>query len=286
MKRLLAEPLLHFLLIGALLFALFAYVGTEEGARDDRIVVSAGMVEHLSALFERTWNRPPTRQELEGLIDDHVREEAAYREGMGLGLDLDDAIIRRRIRQKMDFIAEDLATRVEPGDEELRSFLTEHADDFRIEGRFSFRHVFLNPETRGERLEEEARQLLGTLNAEPRADASERGDRILLDHAYPAASRDEVGSLFGAPFADAVASLEAGSWQGPIRSGYGMHLVIVDERQAGRVPELDEVRGAVEVEWDNARQIEVVEAFYRELLGKFDVVIEWPEEAEAKEPAR
>ena len=274
MKRLLAEPLLHFLLIGALLFALFAYVGTEEGARDDRIVVSAGMVEHLSALFERTWNRPPTRQELEGLIDDHVREEAAYREGMGLGLDLDDAIIRRRIRQKMDFIAEDLATRVEPGDEELRSFLTEHADDFRIEGRFSFRHVFLNPETRGERLEEEARQLLGTLNAEPRADASERGDRILLDHAYPAASRDEV------------ASLEAGSWQGPIRSGYGMHLVIVDERQAGRVPELDEVRGAVEVEWDNARQIEVVEAFYRELLGKFDVVIEWPEEAEAKEPAR
>ncbi len=126
MKRFVREPLVHFLLLGAALFAAYSIYGGEEASHDDRIVVTAGKVEHLATLFSRAWQRPPTRQELTGLIEDFVREEAAYREGVAMGLDRNDTIIRRRIRQKLDFVAEDLASQAEPSDE-VHMFAQERA---------------------------------------------------------------------------------------------------------------------------------------------------------------
>ena len=137
MKRALKEPLLHFLLLGAALFAAFSVLSARGEMPGDAIVVSPGKVEHLAALFSRTWQRPPTREELDGLINDFVREEAAYREGMAAGLDRDDTIIRRRIRQKLEFVAEDLARQIEPSDEDLAAYLAAHPDDFRVDPRLS-----------------------------------------------------------------------------------------------------------------------------------------------------
>src|SRR5688572_15967796 len=109
MQQIVREPLLHFLLLGAALFAVFSFWRNERASREEQIVVSAGKIEHIATLFERTWQRPATPEELDGLINDFIREEAAYREGLALGLHRDDTIIRRRIRQKLDFIAQDLA---------------------------------------------------------------------------------------------------------------------------------------------------------------------------------
>jgi hypothetical protein len=269
----------HFLLLGAALFVVFSLVSGDDRPRDDEIIVSAGKIEHLAVLFERTWQRPPTRQELEGLVEDHVREEAGYREGLAIGLDQDDTIIRRRIRQKLDFIAEDLASQVEPTEAQLAAYLAAHPDDFRVDCRLSFRHVYLNPETRGDALDADARELLLTLNGDATVDASTVGDRILLEHGYAAVSTREITGLFGDAFATAIEGLAPGAWHGPIASGYGVHLVRVDARTEGRLPELAEVRDAVRREWNNARRKELTDAFYREMLERYTVIIEWPEPA-------
>ncbi|MCH7546380.1 MAG: peptidyl-prolyl cis-trans isomerase [Planctomycetes bacterium] len=277
MKRLLKEPLLHFLLLGAGLFAASSFLSTRDELPRDAIVVSAGKIEHLSALYERTWQRPPTAQELEGLINDFIREEAAYREGMAFGLDRDDTIIRRRIRQKLDFIAEDIAGLVEPSDDELAAYLETHPDDFRVDPRLTFRQVYLNPDQHGESIEADARDLLSTLGGDAAIDASSLGDRIMLEHDYRDVSMREVASLFGEQFAIAIVELDPGSWEGPIESGYGLHLVMIDERTDARLPELDEVRDQVRREWEHVRRLEMTEAFYREMLDRYEIVVEWPE---------
>ncbi len=275
MKRFISEPLIHFLLIGAALFATFSFLSGRDEPAENRIIVSAGKIEHLAALFARTWQRPPTRDELESIINDYIREEAAYREGIVLGLDRDDTIVRRRIRQKLEFVAEDLAVLAEPDDEKLAEYLAAHPDDFRVDPRLSFRHVYLDPDQRSEGLFDEARDLLIALNGDASLDAGTLGDRILLEHGYADVSAREIASLFGEIFATAVAELEPGAWYGPIPSGYGEHLVRIDTRVEGRLPDLVEVRDQVRREWANSRRLEAIDAFYGNLLERYDIDIEW-----------
>ena len=276
MTRMVHEPLLHFLLIGAALFGVFPFLRDDGAPRRDQIVVSAGKIEHLAALFARTWQRPATHEELEGLINDFIREEAAYREGLALGLDRDDPIIRRRIRQKLDFLAEDLASQVEPTKADLTSYLATHPEDFRTAPRLSFRQVYVNPEQRRNGLDADVRALVMALNSDPSIDASGLGDRIPLEHGYAHLSTRDIANLFGAPFAAAIVGLEPGTWQGPIPSGYGVHLVIVDERHAGRQPTLDDVRDAVRRDWENTRRQAMIDQFYRTLLKKHEIIVERP----------
>lgn len=276
MQRLMREPLLHFLLLGAALFVASSFLRDDSAPRQAHIVVSAGKIEHLAALFARTWQRPATREELEGLINDFIREEVAYREGLALGLDRDDTIIRRRIRQKLDFIAEDLTSQVEPTEADLVAYLAAHPDNFRIAPRLSFRQVYVNPEQHRNGLDAHVRDLVMALNRDGSTDASGLGDRIQLEHGYANISTRDIARLFGAQFATAIVALPPGTWQGPISSGYGVHLVIVDERRDGRLPPLDDVRDAVRREWENARRKERIEQFYRTLLEKYTIIVERP----------
>jgi hypothetical protein len=276
MQRLMREPLLHFLLLGAALFVAFSFLRDDSAPRQAQIVVSVGKIEHLAALFARTWQRPAMREELEGLINDFIREEVAYREGLALGLDRDDTIIRRRIRQKLEFIAEDLTSQVEPTEAELVAYLAAHPDHFRIAPRLSFRQVYVNPEQHRNGLDTHVRDLVMALNRDGSTDASGLGDRIQLEHGYANISTRDIARLFGAQFATAIVALPPGTWQGPISSGYGVHLVIVDERHDGRHPPLDAVRDAVRREWENARRKERIEQFYRTLLEKYMTIVERP----------
>ncbi len=278
MSRYLREPLAHFLLLGAVLFALSPYVKNDAASGDDRIVVSSDRIDHLAALFARTWQRPPEREELEGLIDDYVREEAAYREGMAMGLDADDTIIRRRIRQKLDFITEDLAGQLEPTEEDLRGYLATHSEAFRIQPRLTIQQVYFSPEKRGDRIEDDVRTIIDALNEDSSIEVGEVGDRFPLDRSYTAVPLRTIANIFGMQFAQAVDELEPGTWCGPIPSGYGVHAVFVEERLDGRLPELDEVRNDVEREWENDRRRATTEQFYRDLLKKYDVMIEWPQD--------
>ncbi len=191
-----------------------------------------------------------------------------------MGLDRDDTIVRRRMRQKLEFVTEDAAA-LAPSDAELQAYLRQHPDAFRTEPRLSFRQVYLSPERRGDAAEADARTLLARLG-DAGAEASVKGDALMVPDALSDAPRGEVARLFGEDFATRLVEIEPGSWTGPVQSGYGWHLVFVRERTPGRIPELAEVRDAVEREWVAARRKEVVEATYQKLRERYTVVIERP----------
>jgi hypothetical protein len=275
LRKILREPLLHFLLLGAGLFVLFSLVGKPTEERPDQIVVSAAKVENLAELFRRTWRRPPTQQELDGLIADHVKEEILYREALALGLEEDDIVIRRRLRQKMEFVSEDVAPPAEPSEAELRRFLAEHADRFRAPWRVSFAQVYLSPDRRGANVRSDAERMLVALDT-GKADPAGSGDPFLLEQDYRELSGQDVERLFGGPFAAQLAELPVGRWSGPVESGYGLHLVLVRDRTPARLPDLAEVRDAVTNEWRAVRQAEANRAFYEGLRARYVVTVERP----------
>jgi hypothetical protein len=274
LKRVLKEPLLHFLVLGAGLFVAYGMVQKPDSGPDE-IVVTSGDIEHLAAGFTRVWQRPPTPQEMADLVKDRVREEVYCREALALGLDRNDTVIRRRLRQKMEFIADDIAAQAEPADAELTAYLQAHPEPFRIEPRFTFHQVFLNPENHGEHLARDAGRLLETLiQAGDNADAHKLGDPSFLQNDFVALASSEVARLLGTGFADKLSALSPGQWHGPIESAYGMHLVLISERTAPRLPELAEVREAVRREWDNARRLRSNEEYYQNLLQRYTVTVE------------
>ncbi len=278
MKKFLREPLVHFLLLGAGLFVAFGLEGERTGGEPGEILATRGQIESLALGFARTWQRPPTDRELEGLIQDYIREEVYYREAMALGLDKDDIVIRRRLRQKMEFVTDDVAAQAEPTEEELSAYLKAHPEAFRVERRFTFSQVYLNPDRHGQHLARDAERLLAKLNeAGAKADVSALGDPFLLNHTFEAVPGSEVAKQFGAAFAGELGALSPGQWQGPVQSGYGVHLVFVGQRTGGRVPALEEVREAVRREWANAERLEANEKFYQRLLKRYTVTIERPQ---------
>jgi hypothetical protein len=277
MRRILKEPLLHFLVLGAAIFVAYGWVSKPTQDEPGKIIVTQGQIEHLATGFAKTHQRPPSADELAGLVRDRVREEVYYREAMALGLDRDDTIIRRRLRQKMEFVSDDIAAQSEPGDSDLNAYLQAHSDKFLVEERFSFRQVYLNPEKHGENLAHAAAQLLAQLNqAGVRADIAAMGDTSLLERDLTAASMGEITRQFGDAFAAKLGGLPPGQWQGPVESAFGVHLVLVNERTEGRLPVLAEVRDAVRREWEGERRLEANETFYQELLERYAVTIEEP----------
>jgi hypothetical protein len=277
--KLLREPLLHFILLGAGIFVAFSIVTRHRTDKPGEIVVSQGTIENLVTGFSRTWQRPPTEEELEGLVRDYIREEAAYREALALGLDRDDMIVRRRLRQKLEFLSDELATRTEPSDAELQSFLQTHTGLFQSEPLFSFRQIYFNPQLHGGNLHHDmARTLEDLKRAGSRANTADLGDSFLLERSFEKLSLSDVKKTFGEQFASAVAALPLGVWQGPIESGYGTHLVFVTQRSEGRLPALDEVRDQARREWLDAKRAEATERFYQAILSRYKVKIEPPEE--------
>jgi hypothetical protein len=277
--RIIREPLFHFLLLGAAIFAVYNVATRHKSDKPGQILVTQGTIENLVTGFTRTWQRPPTEEELQGLVRDYIREEAAYREALALGLDQDDMIVRRRLQQKLEFLSDDLATRTEPSDAELQSFLQAHIGLFQPEPLFSFRQIYFNPQLHGGNLHHDiARALEDLERAGSRANSSALGDPFLLERSFENISLSDVKRTFGDQFASALVALPSGMWRGPIDSGYGTHLVFVAQRREGRPPALDEVRDQVRREWLDAKRKEVTDKFYQAILSRYKVRIELPEE--------
>ncbi len=276
MKRFLREPLLHFIFLGIMVFALDALLRERETGGGD-IVVSEGRIENLAALFAKTWQRPPTAEELRGLVDDYVLEEALYREGVALGVDQDDTIIRRRVRQKMEFIVDDIVELAEPSEAELEAWLGEHPESYTRPARFTFRQVYLNPERRGDALRSDAERVLMELRSTTSdTDPRKFGDGSLLNYENADVGTNMVANSFGQAFADHLSTLPTGEWSGPIESAFGIHVVFVDARTEERLPALAEVREAVARDWSYAQRQAASKAFYEGVLARYRVTVEWP----------
>jgi hypothetical protein len=283
MKSLLREPLVHFLLIGGALFLIFEMFSGPVGLQSNRIVVTPGQIEFLQANFTRTWQRPPTAQELKGLTDNYVLDEISYREATALGLDRDDPTIRSRMRLKLETLNEDIAAATAATDQELQTFLDQHPDSFRRESQVAFRQVYLNPDCRANVEADAWAQLAQLQAAGPGTDLAGFGDSLMVaTNDLPLSPVSDVVRLFGDQFGREVVDLEPGRWQGPVKSGYGLHLVYVTEKEPARLPELAEVRNQVEREWIFARKKEMQEAMYKKLMEKYTIIIEQTSEPGGK----
>jgi hypothetical protein len=258
LKCWLREPLLQFLALGALLFLAFHWWG----ASPQRIVITPGQVKTLAASFQRVWQRPPTEQELKHLVDEQVRAEVAAREAATLGLDRDDIVIQRRLRQKLEFLAEETVDAAPPTDAELQAYLDAHPEKFRAEPEFAFRQAYFKSA-------DAAREVLAA-GGDPLA----RGDRIMLPEAVPLTPSSLIARQFGREFAEQLETLPVDRWAGPVRSGFGAHLVYVREHKDGRLPPLGEIRPAVERELQAQRRKQALDAMYDRLLKKYEVVIQ------------
>jgi hypothetical protein len=244
LRKLAAEPLVHFLLLGAALFALNAALPAAAPPRE--IVVTDGRLRSLAETFRSTFRRAPTRQELDALVEDFVREEVLYREALTAGMDRDDSTIRRRLRQRMEFLAEEAAAAAQPTDKELGDYLAANQDTFRTEPRVTFSQIPV-----GAKLS-------------------------MLEPRYENVAEREVERLFGRGFAEALAKQPPGSWAGPIASGYGAHRVKVERFVPGGLPPLEEARPLVEREWRNARRKAMGDELYARLRSQYKVVIAKP----------
>jgi len=280
-RSLLREPLLHFFLIGAALFLLFGWrsnsvslPGGQTGTPTAQIVVSRDALDQMNNLFAKTWQRPPTEEEQKKLVEDFVRNEIYYREAIAIGLDRDDEVLKRRLRQKMEFIYEDITSWVEPTDADLKAYRKKHREKYLTDPEISFRQVYINTNKRGTSAESDARQILAQITGG--ADPGSVGDRTLLEPEVLLSPLWDIRKQFGDEFSNSLLELRPGRWEGPIRSGFGLHVVFVRESVSGRLPDLNEAREMVKRDWAFERQKELKDAAYTKIKERYNVTVERP----------
>jgi hypothetical protein len=274
LKKALREPLIQFFLIGAAMFLYFGWKGGGAGGTS-RIVLGSAQLRNLAAGYARTWQHAPSETELKHLIDDWVREEISVREAMIAGLDRDDTVLRRRLRQKFEFLVEEVSEMAPPTDRELIDWLSSHASEFQTDPRIAFRQVFVSPLRRGSAATPDALRWLAQLrSAGATVRTAEFGDSSMLPQDFGLTPLHDIGRMFGDKFAVALDAAAQGTWTGPIESAYGLHLVFVCERAEGKTPALASIRATVEREWMADRRQRQLQATYNRLLEKYTVVVE------------
>ena len=291
LRRWVREPLLHFLVLGLVLFGVYTYLHRGRGGIESskQIALTVDDLRLMDSYFESQWHRQPTPAEFQAMVEDKVREEVLYREALAQGLDKDDTIVKRRMAQKMQFLAEDVAGAHEPSTDELKAWFDKNTDKFALPSRISFRHIYFSPDKRGKNAQEDAARALAKIAGQPEDSklAAAVGDSFMFQDYYGDRAPSAIAKEFGPPFAVAIEKLKPGSWQGPIESGYGWHLVFVDTVIPGRIPAFEEIEPDVKTAWLAEQKKAAWQKAYAEMRAKYTLLLPGPhskEEAQAPAP--
>ena len=280
LRRWLREPLVQFVLIGAVLFLGYRAMHPSPGAGSPstRIELTEDDLRQMSVAWLAQGRPAPTPEQMRSLVDMRVREEILYREALALGLDKGDTIVKRRLAQKMEFLFEDVSALREPTREELKVWIEKNSDRFTLPPRASFRHLYFSPDRRRARAREDAVRALETLRAKPASAqmAAALADPFMFQDYYGDRSFEEMAKLFGPRFARALLQQPPGSWQGPIESGYGWHLVWVDSLTPARVPAFEEVETEAKTEWMADQRAETRRRAYEAMRARYEIVLPGP----------
>jgi hypothetical protein len=270
----LREPLLHFLVIGVALFVGYRVLHPQADTSDTdrRIVLTQDDLRQMSVAVMAQGRPAPTPAQMASLIEARVLQEVLYREALALGLDQDDEIVKRRLAQKMEFLAEDLAGS-DPTPEQLRAWFDTNADQFVLPPRVWFRHLYFSPDRRGDRAQSDAEATLASLGGGRVGQAASVGDPFMFQDRYSDRSPEQVAAMFGPGFAQALFEIEPGSWHGPIASGYGWHLVWIDSITPARRPSFEEVKPEVRTAWIVDQRAEAKRRLFDELRSRYEVVL-------------
>jgi hypothetical protein len=269
LQRFLREPLLHFIAIGGLFFLIFTAVNDVSENSIDTIIITPERIAQIATGFNGVWNRMPTAKELDNLIKEEVRSEVYYRDALALGLDKNDAVVRRRLRQKMEFLTDTGIYLQEPSPGELETYFAANKQAYRSEPRLAFEQIFLGESPP----EYTVSQTLKTLLSKPAMDPSSLGQRTLLPAQLKLSQPDAIDSVFGKGFYNQIAELAPGEWVGPVTSVYGTHLIRTLDGQPARIPPLEEVRDFVLQHWKSAKAQENREQDYAKRRSRYIVEI-------------
>ena len=277
LTRLFKEPLLQFLVIGAAIYGAYAlFASPEDDYRDNTILVDANRIDAMISEWESRWNRPPTRQEIDGLIQSYIKEDVLYRQAVAMGLNEDDPITRRRMAQKLEFLTSDLASFQQPAEGELEQFFEENQEAYRDPDLISFTQIFIDPDARGDATLVDAAQILEQVKAagEPSEETLLLGDRFMLQNYFAAATELDIRRQLGSGFSEQVMKLEPGQWYGPVLSGYGVHLVFVYDFAQAEPASLENVKDRVLEDWHTVKREEFNAEFLKSLKGRYEIIVE------------
>ena len=275
LKKIIQEPLLHFAILGGLLFWLFAYLNPSvEEQNDNQIKVTEYKIQQLFNFFQKKWQRPPTAVELKRLIDDYVVEEAYYREALAMQMDKNDTVIRRRLRQKMEFLLADASAAAKPTDAQLQTYLDAHPAAFIVPARYSLRQIYINPN------QPEGTERVAAIQQQLDEGLYVIGDSTMLPKRLQDTPTNQIDRVFGQGFTQSFAQMPLQRWQGPIRSGFGLHWVYLEQQTPARHPKLTEVRSEVLREYAYDKRQKLQQEVTTKLLEKYHIVVDWPEPAE------
>jgi peptidyl-prolyl cis-trans isomerase C len=277
MRHLLNKPPVRIVILGVLVAAAILLAkGPPTGDEAKRVVITGADVLQLRASFVRTWQREPTTDELRGSLEQHIRQEVLYREALARGYDRDDLVVRRAMQQKMEFLAASQALEEPPSEEEIEAFFALRKERYRLPAVLTFAQVYVSPDQRGVGAEQFAVDLLARLRSddpEP-ADLNSWGDPIMLETFYADRTESEVGATFGGVFAEAAVLIPVGEWQGPVSSGYGLHLVKVVSREDSRIPDWREVSGRVVSDMEFEAKASARDQLYQEIAQNYEVLLD------------
>jgi len=271
----LRSPLVQFLAIGTLLFAVYTWRNPDatRASQTRKIAITQDDVSQAVLSFRAQWQREPMPSELRGLLEQRVREEVLYREALSLGLDQNDTIVRRRLAQKMQFLSEDVANLREPSPAELEEWYSKNAGRFALPPRITFRHLYFSSDLRGGKARDAALAAFRTIGAGAPESPLPSGtaDRFMFNDYYSDRTPDEVAKIFGSEFATAVFQLRPGAWEGPVQSGYGWHVVYVQSITPGREPAFEEVAALVKAEWLSVQRDLLRDSAYKAMRDRYEV---------------
>jgi len=277
LKKLAGEPLVHFLLIGGVIYGLYGVFAAGDGNDNPRtVVVTSDDIKALTDHWTRVWSRPPTEDEMAGIVRSHVRVQILHREALAMGLDKGDTVIERRLAQKVELLAQGLITPEEPSDEELIDWYAANSDRFKHPDLYTITQIFFDPDKRGQTTLDDANAALAAINALDELPDSYRdyGDRFMLRNYYPNQSQFELRKLFGSGFAEQIVKLEPGIWHGPVLSGYGTHLVLISDVELALQPAYEDVKARIEQQWTAEQIDELSERFIDNLISRYEIVVE------------
>ena len=273
MKKLFKEPLLHFLLIGGGLFFLYSFLNpNEEQIANNVIKIEESDVDRLVKAYEQNWSAPPDKETLKSLLTEEIKSEVFYREALRMQLDHNDEIIRRRLKQKYEFLVKDLADSQQPNEAALKAFYEEKFELYKEPTKLSFSQIYFSPDKRQQPLAD-AQGILQQVLSQPAKEIEPKqlSDNFHLQNYFADRDYNDVRQLFGQDFAKAIFSLEKEGWSPPIQSGYGIHLVNITTIQNELIKPYEEVKENVLADWKIAQQGLYNEQLYENLLQKYEV---------------
>ncbi|MDH4021425.1 MAG: peptidylprolyl isomerase, partial [Xanthomonadales bacterium] len=274
--RLFKEPLIQFLIIGAAIYGAYAMFATpEEDFRDTLVHVDSNRINAFISEWESRWNRPPTREEIDGLIQSYIKEDVLYRQAVAMGLNEDDPITRRRMAQKIEFLTSDLAMMVQPAEGVLEQYFADNSEVYQSPDLMTFSQVFFDPDSREDSTLEDAAQALLKLQAAgaPTEESMQVGDGFMLQSDFVSVTATEAARQMGSGFVEAVVQLEPGSWYGPVLSGYGVHLVYMYSYEKSPPPVFEDVQAAVLENWQFEQREQFNADFLENLKTRYEIVI-------------